>query len=100
MKKYFFLHIPKTAGSSLFTFFRDVLGEGNVFQVRDVKIGGQRAETLKDYSMVGGHLTYNQMETYFEPERYRVVFLRHPVDRLISLYYFHRSAEEVMHDPT
>ncbi|OLN32142.1 Wzt carbohydrate-binding domain-containing protein [Desulfosporosinus metallidurans] len=101
INKYFFLHIPKTAGTSLFTLFRTALGESNVFEVPylDVNIGKRRAEAIKDFSLVGGHLTFEQMQTDFEQERYRIVFLRHPVDRFVSMYYFNQSRMD-MGDPT
>ncbi|AFM43250.1 Sulfotransferase family [Desulfosporosinus acidiphilus SJ4] len=98
MNKYFFLHIPKTAGTSLFTFFRNILGEEQVYQVRDVNIGKQRAEAIRSFAMVGGHLTYDQMQTYFEQERYRLTFLRQPLERFLSMYYFYRQTEEVQRD--
>ncbi|MHB1651883.1 MAG: sulfotransferase family 2 domain-containing protein [Desulfitobacteriaceae bacterium] len=91
MNKYFFLHIPKTAGTSLFTLFRSVLGEEQVYQVRDVNIGKQRADAIQSFTLVGGHVTYDQMQFYFERERYRFTFLRHPVERFLSMYYYYRS---------
>ncbi len=100
MNKYFFLHIPKTAGTSLFSLFRSVLGEEQVYQVRDVNIGKQRAEAIQSFSLVGGHLTYDQMQSYFERERYRFTFLRHPVERFLSMYYYYRAVEEVNRDQT
>lgn len=100
MNKYFFLHIPKTAGTSLFTLFRSILGEEQVYQVRDVNIGKQRAEAIKSLALVGGHLTYDQMQLYFERERYRFTFLRQPVERFLSMYYYYRSVEEVTLDLT
>lgn len=100
MNKYFFLHIPKTAGTSLFTLFRSTLGEEQVYQVRDVNIGKQRAEAIQSLALVGGHLTYDQMQVYFELERYRFTFLRHPVERFLSMYYYYRSVEEVTRDLT
>lgn len=100
MNKYFFLHIPKTAGTSLFSLFRSVLGEEQVFQIRDVNIGKQRAEALQSFGLVGGHLTYEQMQSYFERERYRFTFLRHPVERFLSMYYYYRAVEEISRDET
>lgn len=91
MNKYFFLHIPKTAGTSLFTLFLGILGEEQVYQVRDVNIGKQEAEAIQSLALVGGHLTYDQMQLYFERERYRFTFLRHPVERSLSMYYYYRS---------
>lgn len=100
MNKYYFLHIPKTAGTSLFTLFRSILGEEQVYQVRDVNIGKQRADAIQSFALVGGHLTYDQMQLYFERDRYRFTFLRDPVERFLSMYYYYRSVEEVTRDLT
>lgn len=95
MHKYFFLHIPKTAGTSIFTLLRSVLGAEQVYQVRDVNIDRPRAKAIQSFALIGGHLTYDQMQSYFEPERYRFTILRNPVDSFLSTYYFFRSVEEV-----
>ncbi|MFZ5646008.1 MAG: Wzt carbohydrate-binding domain-containing protein [Bacillota bacterium] len=89
--KYFFLHIPKTAGSSLYVMFNELLGAENVRQVDDLRnFGPLQAQRLKKYRLVGGHFIYPQ-RLLFEKDRYSITFLRNPVDRFLSQYYFFRS---------
>lgn len=90
--KYVFLHIPKTAGSSLFAVFNNILGPEEVKHVYDLRksFGPVHAEKLKNYKMVAGHLVYPQIK-HFEKDRYSIVFLRNPVDRFISQYYYYRQ---------
>jgi len=85
------LHIPKTAGSSLFAVFREVLGLENVRLVDDLRnFGLLQAEYLKNYKLVGGHFIYPQ-KSLFQKDRYSITFLRNPVDRFLSQYFFFRE---------
>lgn len=91
MNKYFFLHIPKTAGTSLFRLFANNLGRNNVLHVRNAGNLGPKLLALRRYLLVGGHFTYSQSK-YLQKNRYSIVFLRNPVDRFLSHYFFYRYA--------
>lgn len=91
-KKYFFLHIPKTAGTSLIKIFNDVLGSDNVKHVTSEadNISSQQARVFDEYTLIAGHLTAMQFQNLFAKERYSIVFLRNPIDRFVSLFYFYK----------
>ncbi|MBF0551603.1 MAG: sulfotransferase family 2 domain-containing protein, partial [Deltaproteobacteria bacterium] len=84
-KKYVFLHIPKTAGYSLFSLYTQVLGPDNVRNIVDNSIGVHNVTLLDDFPLIGGHFTYSLINDFFS-DRYKITFLRHPVDRFISQY--------------
>lgn len=90
--KYLFLHIPKTAGSSLYALFANILGPENVKQVPNTNnLGLRQIDMLKKYMLVGGHFTYSHKKCF--ENRYCMVILRNPIDRFLSQYYFHRGYE-------
>lgn len=91
--KYFFMHIVKTAGTSLYAMFRSVLGCENVRLVEDpVNFSSLQAQQLNKSVLIGGHFNEWQRRQYFK-DRYSIVFLRDPVDRFLSQYYYHRKAQ-------
>ncbi|MFZ5595895.1 MAG: Wzt carbohydrate-binding domain-containing protein [Bacillota bacterium] len=92
--KYLFLHIPKAAGTSLFRLFAGTLGPENVKMVGDAGNLGSYTEPLKRYRLVSGHFRYYQRK-YFEEDRYCITFLRDPIDRFVSQYFFYRNAPTV-----
>ncbi len=55
------------------------------------------AEELKKYSLLLGHFSYSQAKK-FNPQTYLITFLRDPIDRVISSYYFLRSWNGVVDD--
>jgi hypothetical protein len=88
-----FLHIPKCAGTS----FRDILlrrvRSDQVFSIyQDIS---KRAEQIKRMSedrrrnikLVLGHFNYGVHEYFPQPFSY-ITFLRHPLDMMVSHYYF------------
>jgi hypothetical protein len=89
--KYFFLHVPKTAGSSLFRVFNDVLGEENIKQVESINRGVKQIEKLNEYQFIGGHFTYLDYLEFINKDRYTITFLRNPVDRFLSQYFFYKN---------
>jgi hypothetical protein len=80
-----FLHIQKTAGTSVQEMARQVYGNDNVISHGDYKQLG--LEACKSIPFVSGHFGFAFAEALM-PERYSFTFLRNPFDRLISLYRF------------
>ena len=83
-----FLHIQKTAGTSIVNTARRYYGEitshGDCW--------GHRPEEFNDVRFVSGHIGYDFVKSLI-PSRYSFVFLRNPVERVLSLYYFCRTRD-------
>lgn len=89
--KYFFLHVPRTAGSSLFALFNNILGYKQVIWVEDIdNFDPMQLSALEKYLLIAGHFTVAHQKDYFS-HRYSIVFLRNPVDRFISAYYYFKK---------
>ena len=88
---YVFLHIPKTAGTSVYEVFQDLFSAKNVSEQFGVtKITPAEARKLNKFQMISGHISWDDIATYF-PERKIITFLREPIDRCISWYYYAKS---------
>jgi len=89
LNKFLFLHIPKTAGLSLFKIFENILGYQNVFHINNPKgkAARQQPHELNKYTLLAGHLTLEEYKKHF-PDRRCLLFLRNPVDRFISHFFF------------
>jgi hypothetical protein len=92
----FFIHIPKTAGTTLGGILVQHYGRDRVFACHpDRAIVGYTAEDFlsfpaekrNNFQLVRGHFGYGLHEDYQEPYKY-ITILRDPVDRVISHYYY------------
>ncbi len=95
----FFLHIPKTAGSTLHKIIEKQYSANEVFTIHGVNPqkhidGFKNWSTLekKRIQVVKGHMNFGLHESIGKPATY-ITMLRHPIDRAISTYYF------VLRDP-
>jgi hypothetical protein len=102
------VHVPKCAGSSLKSALMDVFGESNVYQdYADRPLDPSapvRADPEKFFAAVEatgyGHLAASRVvHGHFHARKYqnlksrhRIAFLREPIDRLVSHYYYWRNA--------
>lgn len=89
-------HVPKTAGSS----FRKSIIEANVpinKVYRYKKLKDFIPDILRsDYNVVVGHVPYGLHYFTTKPVKY-IIFLREPIERAISHYYFLKSPNSVMY---
>ena len=95
----FFIHIPKTAGSTMSQIIESQYPKGTVLSFRETRIGNdERARRVTgigpDIRIVAGHLHYGQAQL-FGRECRPFTMLRDPTERMISLYYY--LAREPMH---
>lgn len=82
-----FLHTQKTAGTTLITLARrfyknDMITHGDYLALPSA--------TLSKIAFISGHFGYEYASQFME-SRYSFTFLRNPVDRILSFYYFCRS---------
>jgi hypothetical protein len=92
-----FLHIPKSAGT---TVNRLIEGEYPLFQIFSVdpvfsewsrrRLWNLPAERLKQFCIFKGHMPFGLHELLSQPATYFAVF-RDPIDRVISAFYFMRT---------
>jgi hypothetical protein len=86
MKRLVFLHIPKTAGMTLRAVIRHNYPPDSVCEVErgaDPLVPPQRLASVR---AVVGHIPFGALGI----EADTITLLRHPVDRLVSLYYYIR----------
>lgn len=87
---FFYIHVPKTGGTSLRDIFYKNLPEGEtLFVDRENDIKFYTEENLKDLRAIGGHLPLWKFMRTDRGKSYpciKFAVLRDPLDRLLSLY--------------
>lgn len=105
LKPAVFLHIQKTAGSTIVDLAKSVYGHQNVMSHGDylkgvshfplidkLRINEQVLEGFHKIPFLSGHFGYDFAKQYL-PHRYSFTFLRDPIERILSFYYFCRSRD-------
>ncbi|HEX8010945.1 MAG TPA: sulfotransferase family 2 domain-containing protein [Casimicrobiaceae bacterium] len=84
-----FLHIQKTAGTSItetvWGYYADSIASHGDFVNRT-------PESMRQYRFVSGHFGFEFARELIE-SRYSFTFLRDPIERVLSLYYFCRTRD-------
>lgn len=102
-----FLHIPKSAGQTLFQILDREYGRSNIYTFR----GGRErlAESIENfkalsiaersrYSLLRGHFAFGIHQFIDQPFTY-ITILREPVSRIVSHYYYvKRTPHHALHD--
>jgi hypothetical protein len=88
-----FLHVQKTAGTSLQNMLVETFGEAQVYREHGDALYLHSPAELSSYALFAGHFTHDSLS--FIPRRKVNVFtfVREPKERLLSLYNFWRAHE-------
>jgi SAM-dependent methyltransferase len=92
------VHFPKAGGSSLHTQFATLLGNDLILDFSHDPLtssGAELAPFPAGKRIVHGHF---RAQRYASVDAYWMTFLRHPVDNLISIYFFWKSLDTPGHD--
>jgi hypothetical protein len=84
------MHIGKTAGTSLQHALFEAMPDAAIFHDSLPNFDSASAAELAINDLVIGHFTYQHVAK-LRPDRFLVTFLRDPVERVVSNYYFLRS---------
>lgn len=84
-----FVHIQKTAGSSIVNIAQGYYGKSLISYL---DYDGRRPEEFQDVAFVSGHFGYEFARPLMS-DRYSFTFLRDPVERVLSLYYFFKKMD-------
>lgn len=103
--KVIFVHIPKAAGSTLHNILRRQYRKGETFHID----GGNVFESIRKFrempserrdrmKLVKGHMPFG-LHCYLSHPAVYITMLRHPVDRIVSHYYYVlRTPEHYLHE--
>jgi hypothetical protein len=100
-KRLCFLHIPKTAGTSISSILSRWYPENLIFQ------GGNKLDynkyckdEISEYRLYKGHIQFIYANPSLPSDTLFVTLLREPLERVISLYYFWQGySDEYLNDP-
>lgn len=85
-----FIHIPKSAGSSLHTMLSDAVGPEFVYPERHRGPARASSQDRQSYRLFSGHFDHDEITA--APSEVRLVtILRDPVARVLSRYWYSRS---------
>lgn len=97
-EKYFFLHIEKTAGTSLVEYLKHA--RKDTFQyIHPDKLEDENFlnNEFPNFSVIAGHIGCNLAMKYMK-DFYKITFLRNPIDRVLSFYYYAKEIPKT-YDP-
>jgi TorA maturation chaperone TorD len=90
-----FLHVEKTAGTSLRNMLTESFGVENIYQEHDDTLHLHCPAELSMFSVFAGHFNYDSVAYIPRRKLNLFTFVREPTQRLVSLYNFWRA-----HDPS
>lgn len=91
-----FLHIGKTAGTSLQESLFETMSDAAIFHDSITNFDTVSPAEIAINDLVIGHYTFQHVAK-LRPDRFLFTFLRDPVDRVVSNYYFLRAGSPVSH---
>lgn len=94
-----FMHIPKTAGSTLRTIIDkqyqedQILNHPNGIPTFEGLFNELSKEEIRNVKCIKGHYPFGIHQYFSKPFTY-ITMLRHPIERVLSLYYYIKSESE------
>ncbi|WP_339998976.1 sulfotransferase family 2 domain-containing protein [Priestia aryabhattai] len=90
-----FMHIPKTGGTTLNNIFKRSYSKNEIYdhiplEEMNKQFSQLKEEDKKTLKAVSGHHFYGIHEIFSKPYVY-FSMMRHPIERVVSLYYFLKS---------
>jgi hypothetical protein len=98
MLKVVFLHIPKTAGTTLKTIMQRNYGAGEIANLYSQEV--EKAEIEQQLNNPNTHLISGHFDFqpgFINPDLYTFTFLRSPIDRVISNYLHIKYSDTAIH---
>lgn len=86
-----FIHIEKTAGTSLQNMLLDAFGKNAVYREHEDTLQWRSAAELSQYAVFSGHFTYDSLALIPRERVNAFSFVAEPASRLVSLYRFWRA---------
>jgi hypothetical protein len=98
-RRIIFMHIPKTAGSSISLFMKSHFGSSRspkvvtIGELQDRHVPPELIDAARKAQYVGGHFGWDTLEK-IRDDAFVFTFLRDPVQRLKSMYWHWRGEQE------
>ena len=90
-----FLHVQKSGGSSVISRLKSTLGTASVFHANESRYQQAPLDVLvAQFPVVAGHFSFAQIPEALFADTFFFTFLREPVDRALSHYYYYRTQPE------
>lgn len=97
-KKLIFLHIPKTAGQSVFQYLENTFDKSDICPFRvDSQYENDSIDPDK-FLIHSGHIDWKRLEDSLSGEKVYFSVLRKPIDRILSYYFYIRKEAEKLTD--
>lgn len=93
-----FLHISKTAGTSISRYLNFAIPGSTLYHRTAEEFDRTEKSVLEKFDIVQGHISSSHLQK-LRDDRFVFTFLRDPVDRVMSIYYFLRERSHP-HDAT
>lgn len=90
-RKLCYLHFPKTAGTALATHLVPMMGD----RLAVAKWQDAERDDLESFDWIHGHVYYEQIQQRFTQTPFLMTMLRHPIERIFSLYRFYGRKPEL-----
>ena len=94
------VHIPKTAGITFQTILNQIYGTQYIYydyEESSIPRVYKPADIPSEIRAIHGHFAINKYDNFF-PDAKRIIWLRHPIYLLISLYFYWRNIPAVNPD--